>query len=248
MMIVEIVYRGLPQQCALYDTWDVAPEDILTPQEVYSESVGKYALYTDGSRMLARVIHKRGHFFNTSSGLFHKLDYVSVCRPKVKMSGYSGLLFHHEHIKLRRPTEKERQLAHDFINNKYPKNHKLPKRCILIVLKDLQERMKSTFINAEWIIDKLKEEAENPKNRGADRIEAIKILCRVGGVEVGGLNTIQNKPTPLFAQYNNFTIQDQRRAATQQVEVQLPSQSALASALSLVPEHDFEELPEAGPL
>lgn len=213
MMIVEVPYRGISHQIVVYDLWDVKKEDIVLPQYVLSEDAGKYVLHTDGSNTLSKIHHKRGEYFNTTSGVFSIRDYLSLCRPRIKMSAYSGLLFFDEHIKLRRPNLRERQLAEDFVENRFPRNRTLPKRCRLIVLNKLQEKMDAMGIDESYIIEKLKKEADNVRNRGADRLEAIKILARIGGVEVGGLNTAQNKPPALFAQFNINTIQDQRRSS-----------------------------------
>lgn len=247
MMIVEILYRGIPQQCVLYDIWDIPEEQIVLPHTVLTEDVGKYALYTDGSRMLAKIVHKRGIYFNTLCGLFHKYDYVHICRPKPRMSAYSGLLFHHEHVKLRRPNLKERQTAEAFLAKKLPSNKRLSKRCILLVLQLLQEHMNKKQINEEWIIDKLKKEAENPRNRGADRLIAITMLGRIGGIEMGVATTNKSKSPALFAQFNNYTIQDKRRKNAQDT-IDLPTRKDLESAIEVLPEIEDAEIIECEPL
>lgn len=233
MIIVEVPYRGISQEIVLYDIWDVKKEDIVLPPYVLSEDAGKYVLHTDGTNTLSKIHHKRGEYFNTTSGLFNRKDYLCLCRPRVRMSAYSGLLFFDEHIKLRRPNLRERQLADDFIENKFPRNRTLPKRCRLIVLTKLQEKMVSMGIDENYIVEKLKKEVDNTHNRGADRLEAIKILARIGGVEVGGLNTAQNKPPALFAQFNFNTIQDQRRNSGM---VSLPDTKQLAEVIDVATE------------
>lgn len=234
MMIVEIPYRSAIRECTLFDLWDIEEDQIVIPKDALSEDAGKYLIYTDGSRMLTKLLYKRGLYLNTRAGLFYSRDYVNICRPKPMFTGYSGLYLQHEHTKFRKPTLKEKQRAEDFTKKKLPSNQVLTKRVALLVLEKLQDKMKVLDIDENWIVSKLKKEAENPKNRGADRLTAITMLGRIGGVEMGSSANKSGKPTALFAQFNNFTIQDKRRQQS------LPTRKVLEEIIDTVGEAEEE--------
>ena len=107
--------------------------------------------------------------------------------------------------------------------------------------------MNKKQINEEWIIDKLKKEAENPRNRGADRLTAITMLGRIGGIEMGVATTNKSKSPALFAQFNNYTIQDKRRKNAQDT-IDLPTRKDLESAIEVLPEIEDAEIIECTPL
>ena len=161
------------------------------------------------------------------------------------MSAYSGLLLT-TNTSLRRPNLKERQTAVAFLAKKLPSN-KRSSKSILLVLQRLQEHMNKKQINEEWIIDKLKKEAENSRNRGADRLTAITMLGRIGGIEMGVATTNKRKAPALFAQFNNYTIQDQRRKKAQDT-IDLPTRKDLESAIEVLPEIEDAEIIECEPL
>jgi len=230
MMVLNLTYRDTIKEIVLLDVWDVTPDQIVLPNLALTEDVGKYVLFTDGSRMLSKLIHKGKKYLFTKANTLYRYDYISKCRPTGSNTQYSGLYSHHEHVSVRRPTQRERELAQEFIEGKTKR--KLPKRCILLVLTKLRERMKAMAVDENYIVDKLKKEVDNSKNRGADRIEAIKILARIGGVEIGGLNTVNNKPPAIFAQFNTLTIQDKRRLGNEVIE--LPESKELTKAVNAV--------------
>lgn len=211
MMFVDVEYRGTVSQVILYDVWDIADKEVVLPNLVLSEDVGKYVLFTDGTNVLTKLVHKTARYFNTTAGVFYRYDYVTVCRPKTKSSGYSGLRYCDEHFKVRHSTKNEREIAEKFISKQLPSTYPLSKRCRMLIIDKMQDTMKESGIDEKYIVSKLKKEVDSNKNRGADRIEAIKLLARIGGVEIGGMNTLPQKNTPLFAQFNTFTIQDHRR-------------------------------------
>lgn len=225
MMIVEVPYAESLYQAELYDTWDVDETEIVLPYYALSEDVRKYILFTDGTRFLARLLRKRRQYLITNVGTFDKFDYICICRAKRKYTMCSGLYARDEHIRVRRPSPREREIAEEFINGTYTK--KLPNRVKLMLINKLKEHMCALNITEKWVIERLIREADNLKGRGADRLEAIKILARIGGVEVGSPGTAGPRPLALFQQ-NNYgeTIQDIRRR-------ELPTQQTLAKMIEL---------------
>lgn len=244
MMYLSVEYRGKHEQVILYDLWDLAEdEEYVTPTEFrYPGDVGKFILYSDGSNMLSKYIHDRGDYIRGSGGLVHKWEYVSICRAKIAWAGYSGLYYAHEHIALRRPNERERRVAEGLLKNKHNPKDFVTKRVAMLVLKELQKHLFEKDITEEWIIKQLKEEATKPKNRGADRLEAIKMLARIGGVEIGGIGQAPRGQTPLFQQFNIQTIQDQRRE-----EIDIPGRNEIieiVSAVATIEDTPLDELSE----
>ena len=55
----------------------------------------------------------------------------------------------------------------------------------MITQEKLQEQCERYKIDDKWVISRLYEEARNDKNKGFERLEAIKILARIMGVEIG---------------------------------------------------------------
>jgi hypothetical protein len=73
------------------------------------------------------------------------------------------------------------------------------------------------------------------------------MLGRVGGVEIGVATTNKSKSPALFAQFNNYTIQDQRRKNAQEI-IDLPTRKELESAIEVLPEIEDAEVIECSPL
>jgi hypothetical protein len=73
------------------------------------------------------------------------------------------------------------------------------------------------------------------------------MLGRIGGIEMGVATTNKSKAPALFAQFNNYTIQDQRRKKAQDT-IDLPTRKDLESAIEVLPEIEDAEIIECEPL
>lgn len=198
MMHIRVDYGERSHVQVLYDIWDVNPAHIVLPRECVSEDAGKFLLFTDGSRMLTRIFAKCHRYIVTENGLFYTNDYVTQCVPKTKGTMYSGLFFHDESLHLHPPTKKELAVYRDYFNGIMPAKS-VSKRVEMLILSKIRDEMKDQGIDEEWIIDRLKSEATNKKNRGADRLQAVTMLARAGGVEIGAVQSSKLPQLPFFS-------------------------------------------------
>jgi hypothetical protein len=106
----------------------------------------------------------------------------------------------------------------------------------MLLVDKLQDASKGKNIDEEWIVDRLYKEAVNSKSRGMERLEAIKILARINGVE-----TERHDPKFVSANvnFNQFTIQDQRRNA-------VPTLGVLKATIELLKQRDMLPQPDDG--
>jgi len=217
MVFIEVRYKTKIRTQILYNLWDVPPEMIRLSREVRRKDIGCYLLFTDGSDWLTRILAVTPKSVITEVGLVKKDDYVTLSTIKCIGTGYSGCQLRDEHLLVRKPTRNEASHVTMFLTNRPHKP--LTPREILLALSKMQDKMTLHGINEEWIVNHLIEEADRERNRGVERLEAIKILARIGGQEIDkpAMNALPQGKTPLFLQFNNYeadkplTIQDKRR-------------------------------------
>lgn len=217
MLILEITYNGTITTQVLLDPWDLKKDKILHPNMCMSEDAGKYVLFTDGSRVLAKLNSKSHQYLLTSNGVFYQNEYVLCCKPKKVGSMYSGLMHFDQHLMVHKPSKREQELLTEAFEGKRTSKSLSP-RVYAMLLEKLQTKLAAHGVDEEFIVKQLKDEATNPRNRGADRIEAVKVLARIGGVEVGGMTTTK-QAMPLFGNVqHNITIQDKRRTELSHID------------------------------
>lgn len=212
MITLKLKYRKKEKEVTLRHRNEIDEGDILEDTgEQYSFAFvrDKWIRFEDGSELYTKVRSVTRKAFITEAGVYKRGDYYSPSRIQYPFTNYSGARRYDEH-KLSRPyRRKEYLLAGQFIktNNKVS----LTPRMRMIVKDRLNEIAEDHGIDADWIIGKLKKEAENMRSRGADRIEAIKLLARTRGAELERQTHQVTMNQPLFQQINGGTIQEQRR-------------------------------------
>ena len=223
MITLEVKYKNQATTVNLYNEWDIDKEDVIDKKIITKQSQrGKYVLYDDGWGLYGRVKGATINAYVTESGIIKRKDYCSFSRVQYPYTNYSGSRSYDEHP-LSRPFRRVEYLqAGSFIktNNRV----KLTPRIKMLVKDKIEDMLGKFNVDAEFIISKLVREADHMRGRGTDRIEAIKCLARLQGVELEKqTRAADTGPTPLFMQFNTLSIQDQRR--------QLPTAAELGSQI-----------------
>lgn len=212
MIVYEVKYKKKTAQVRLYNRWDVDDEEVVDPLEITDQCQrDKYVAYTDGFDVFAKIKGRTVMAFATETGVVKRKDYCRFSRIQYPYTNYSGARSYDEHP-LSRPYRRAEYLAcGNFIKRNIkikmtPRIRKMTKDKLIGLLDDKN-------IDADWIVTRLIREADHMRGRGADRLEAIKILARIKGQELEkptGTQTVMHQP--LFQQFNQAnTIQDQRR-------------------------------------
>ena len=173
------------------------------------EDKGKLLEFDDGSEWYSPIIGVSGDAVRTEVGVFNRKDLCCISRIKVPGSQYSGLYRSEQHPLVYRPERAELERVRSFLAGTF--KGKLSRRELLITQERLQEKLIESNVDETWIVSRLVREANNLKNRGFERIEAVKIIARVAGVEIGENKFVQPKQQPLFGSFNVVTIQEARR-------------------------------------
>ncbi|MFA7030359.1 MAG: hypothetical protein WC179_08800 [Candidatus Cloacimonadaceae bacterium] len=241
MIELEVKYKNNKATVRQFNEWDIEnKEDIVDPLIIKVESQkDKYVLLNDGWGLYARILSKTTKSFVTETGVVKRGDYCRFSRVQYPYTNYSGAKSYDEH-KLSRPYRRQEYLvAGKFLKT----NHKitLTPRIKMCIQERIQRTLSDRGIDVEWVTDRLIREADLMKNRGADRIEAVKLLSRLSGVELEK----QTGPTitmnqPLFQQFNAGTIQNQRRQIPSKKELNQQIELAGTRNNSKVIDTDFE--------
>ena len=218
MMHIRVNYGSRSCVQVLYDIWDVDPADIVIPRNCVSEDTGKYLLFTDGSRMLTRILGKTHRFIITEVGMFYTNDYITQCIPKVKGTMYSGLFFCDESIHLHPPSKSEIKTFKEYFSGIKPKKA-ISKRVEMLIISKIREELSNSGIDEAWIVERRKGEATNAKNRGADRIQALTILARAGGIEIGAVQQQRLPLLPFFTPPGIGQSPDNKRIEAKPMEI-----------------------------
>lgn len=218
MIVFRVRYRQLERDVTLYHEWDIEDKnDIIDPRNsmkmlTYRDVRNKFFKLTDGSELYVKILNKTFKAITTEIGIIKILDYCSFCIIRYPYSNYTGVRSPEEHPLARPYRRTEHLMCGQYISQGKAISKKKITPRIKKMLKDkLKEIAENKGIDAEWIIDRVVSEADNPKNKGAERLEALKMLGRMQGVELdkGAVPAVQMNQ-PLF----NFTsnnIQEQRR-------------------------------------
>lgn len=212
MITLEVKYKNQMTTVNLYNEWDVREEDVVDKKLIKKESQrGKYVEYDDGWNTYGKIKGATINAYVTETGIVKRKDYCSFCRVQYPYTNYSGARSYDEHP-FSRPFRRQEYLEAGKFVKTNQKVHLTPR--IKMIIKDRIEEMLGNYkVDADFIVSKLVREADNMRGRGTDRIEAIKILARMSGVELEKQAKSDNGGmAPLFFQMNNFTIQEQRRA------------------------------------
>jgi len=204
MLKVEVMYRENRKIVVVYQEWDISPDEI-AGEKITKDDIGKFYKYNDGSGWYSPILGVSNLSIRTELGVVRRDDYVHQSIVKYPGTSYSGCHRNEEHDYLRSFSVAEQHCAYRLLHDKPVKY--LTKRVKMLTLKKLQEKLHNKQIDEEFIIDLL----VNAASKGNEKIKAITILSRIGGVELEPPKQPAGK-TPLFLQQNNFTtIQDQRR-------------------------------------
>ena len=212
MIEIEVAYRKTQKTVTVYNEWDVS-DNVIDCNEPDRFNIKEYrdklVKYNDGWNLYAKIRGGTQNALITGMGILKKADYCQFSRIQYPFTNYSGSHSYDEH-KLSRPYRAiETLTAGKFI--KQTSKVKLTPRIRTIVKDKLNDIAVQYGIDSDWIVTRLIREADNMRGRGADRIEAIKLLARTRGVELEKQNTnqvVMNQP--LFQQFNG-NIQDERR-------------------------------------
>jgi len=215
MINIEVKYRNGLRIAQVYNKWDIPHESsIVYAKDATSEDAGKLLAFDDGSEWFTRILRVDGSRIFTDCGVFNKTDIVTCSRIKYSMSTYDGANYHDHHPIFRGYTNAEMERSTKYISGN---RIKLTKREQMLTAQQLADAATENFgIDADWLLKRIIQVADNTKTRGADRLEAIKILSRIAGAEIGtpivGKNNI-----PLFGNLTVLSIQDKRRSENQVV-------------------------------
>ncbi len=208
MLKIAVPYLNLTHLITVYHRSDLTDEQISQPEPTHAD-VGKYYGYPDGSGWYAKIILVRPSYFRTVLGICRRGDIVIQSKVYFTGTSYCGCLRSDTSFQLKRPTLRERKVVGDILKlGKYPRA--IDNRVRSMLLERLREKCEELNIDEDFIIRRLHKESTNDKNRGMERIEAVKILARINGIET-------ERQDQRFIQNNNylgvqqFTIQDQRR-------------------------------------
>ena len=226
----------------MLNKWDVQNLQTVKCKDAKYEDKGKLLEFDDGSEWFSPIIGVSGDAVRTEVGVFNKNDIVCVSFLKIPGTQYSGLYRSDQHPLVYRPERSEHERVNAFLAGEF--TGKLSRRELMITAQRLCEVCKERDINEDWIIDKLISEADNARNKGFERIEAIKVLARIAGREIGMPVVVQNQgPQPLFGNVNILTVQDQRRAQ-RELQYTLGKAVTLAKDQYEISESSVEEEPE----
>lgn len=226
MTTLELRYRDAIYPITLLNKWDIKGYETVRCKDVEYNDIGKLLEFDDGSEWYTPIVAVSGYAVRTDAGLFNKRDIVCVSRIKVPGAQYSGLYRNDQHLLVFPPTRKESERVSQFLAGQF--GGKLSKRELMITTERLQEVCTKKSIDEDWIIKRLIREADNDRNKGFERLEAVKIIARVMGVEIA-TPVLQGHlgQQPLFGNVNILSIQDQRRNERQM-------QSALQHMVNVV--------------
>lgn len=225
MTTLEIRYRDAKYQIIVLNKWDISGYETVKCKDVVYGDVGKLLEFDDGSEWYTPIVAISGYAVRTEAGLFNKRDIVCVSRIKAPGTQYSGLYLYDQHPLVFPATRKESERVSAFLAGEF--HGKLSRRELMITTERLQEQCREHGLDENWIVNRLVREADDMRNKGFERLEAVKILARVMGVEIGGQVLGPQRSQPLFGNVNYFSIQDRRRGERQ-------IQKALKSAIDVV--------------
>lgn len=217
MITFRVNYRQLERDVTLYHEWDIEDKNDIIDFNAergkvytYRETRDKFFKFTDGSDLYVKIKSATFKAIVTEIGVVKIRDYCSFCIIRYPYTNYSGVRSPEEHPLSRPYRRSEHLICGNFISRGKTISKMTPR--IVKMLRDkLKEMSESRNIDADWFIDKIMAEANNPKSRGAERLEAIRMLGRMQGVELdkGSVPAI-NMSNPLF-NFNTPSIQDRRR-------------------------------------
>jgi hypothetical protein len=202
-MIKVLVYlKGDHKLVSVYHRWDIDNEEDIVGIEATKEDIGKFFDFKDGSGWYGKIRGVNDIAIRTNMCVVRKKDYVHQSHIRFPHTNYSGVMRTEEHELVRPFTRTEKGLTGCLLKGKRLKY--LSERVKMLTMKKLQEGLKDNGINEDEILDLLK----NAARKGNEKIKAITILARIGGVELEAPKTVSQ---PLLNVNNNFTIQDRRR-------------------------------------
>lgn len=210
MITLELRYRDAIFPITVLNKWDVEGCETVKCCDAKFGDAGKMLEFDDGSEWYSPIVGVSKDAVRTEAGLFNRRDIVTVSRIKVRGSQYSGVYLHEQHLLVFPPTIRENERVNKFLAGEF--DGKLTKRELMITTERLQEVCVANDIDENWIVTRLIREADNDRNKGFERLEAIKIIARVMGTEIAQ-PAIQLPQTqqPLFGNVNILSIQEQRR-------------------------------------
>ena len=212
----------------MYHRSDLKDDQIASDAPTHLD-LGKYYGFKDGSGWYARVILVRPGYFRTTIGIHRRADIVIQTKVHFPKCCYAGCSNYDSSFTLRKASASERkQVAQIIAKNTFPE--RTTNRVRMMLIDKLQEECANLGIDEGWVIKHLYDEATRDKNRGIERIEAIKILARLNSIET-------ERQDPRFVTNNNFlgvqqlNIQDQRRKA-------VPALSAIKATIDLLKDRE----------
>jgi len=213
---IAVQYLSRTTVLKIYHRNDLRDDQISDPIPT-SKDIGKYYHYQDGSNWCAQIIAVRPAYFRTILGICRRADIVIQSKINYPGTNYCGCFKHDTSFHLQKATLLERKQVSDIIKlTKFPKI--ISDRVRVMLLSTIQEECKNKGIDETWVVDRLISEADNQKNRGIERIEAVKIIARLNGIE-------PERQDPRFVQNNNYlgvqnnlSLQDQRRQSVPVLE------------------------------
>jgi len=229
MTTLKVKYKNQTQLVQVLNKWDINGREIVNLHDVTWNDVGKLLELDDGSEWYTPIIAFKGNTVRTDIGCFNRRDLCTISVVRLRGTQYSGLYRSDQHLAVVPPSNYEYQRVEAFFNNQF--KGQLSKRELMITQEKLQEQCERYKIDDKWVISRLYDEARNDKNKGFERLEAIKILARIMGVEIGSPMPTNTNSQPLFANINVLSIQDQRR---QQVNLQKAYAQAIEYTQDLI--------------
>lgn len=182
MFEIELPNHDSIRPVKIYHRWDIKEEDIVTFDNIKAEHRERYLELDDGSGWYVKVYGVNDYSISTGIGMLRREDYVHQGTLRPVGTFYSGVKKGSQH-ELVAPYKKwEIALAKTVVSKGY--KPRWTERIKMLTLEELQRVADNKDIKAEWFIDRIKDEAENPNATSMGRLKAIGILARIMGTEI----------------------------------------------------------------
>lgn len=206
----------------LLNEWDF--EDGRYEKATYSadkSNIGKWFPYDDGSGWYSKVIRVNPDYdsVRTEAGVIRLEDYIRQCKIMGYHVNYSGVFRGNEHPLIRPYNSVERIIAGQIAKGNGDKYKYKTPRMYMIALEKLQAELDHKGVNEDFVTTRLLREVDNMRGTIKDRLEVLKTMCRMMGIEMEKQEQKQLPAQPLFGNIGTLTIQQARRQISDKPDI-----------------------------
>lgn len=156
MIWFELKYRVSTKVVKIYNSWDIAGEEVVYDWSTVSkDDKGKLIAFDDGSELYARIIGVSDTCIGTEIGKFRRDDIIHCCIPKWPNANYSGAIASEESIYVRPPSPREKGTVTRLLKGENIPSKYITPRINMLSLKRMREIAKDRGIGEEYLMDKL---------------------------------------------------------------------------------------------